>query len=102
MLSDAGEVREGPVRFSFNTGKYRVQGAKDLAPSGCGVFGFWQKLSLKHECGHTNDFDTTLILKGDFDYNFDGSTLILEQNDVKHGRHRRIVLHRMANADRAQ
>ncbi|MDM7915830.1 MAG: hypothetical protein QUU85_11310 [Candidatus Eisenbacteria bacterium] len=86
------DIREGPVRIEFHEGRYQVQGSKDLAPPSQGAYTLDRRLLLEDQGVHTAEFDWTLILKGWFDYAFDGRELILEQHDVAHGRHRRIVL----------
>ena len=64
-----------------------------LAPSGCGVYELGPMLILDDRCAHKAHFDWTLILNGAFTFTHVGDTLLLEQLDLEHGRHRRIELH---------
>lgn len=96
-LTNAEGVSEtGVVTFTFSEGTYRCTSEKRyLPPGGGGTFKvIGQTLILDDNMMHTAEFDWTLILGGAFLYTYDGSHLLLTQDDLKYQRLRRIDLTR--------
>jgi hypothetical protein len=91
-----GLTNAGSVIFTFEGSRYSCEPQNlYLPPAGGGTFARnGQSLRLKDTMAHTKEFDWTLILNGDFTLIFDGSHLVLQQDDVPHQRHRVIDLTR--------
>jgi len=89
-----GLTKTGNVTFTFKGRTYScVPDKQYLPPGGAGEFlTFGRTIRIKDTALHTAEFDWTLILNGDFEFTFDGSRLVLQQNDTKHHRFRVIDL----------
>lgn len=91
-----GHTETGSVIFTFEGNRYSCTPQRRyLPPGGAGVFiRSGRKVTLKDTVGHTAEFDWTLILYGEFFVTYDGSHLVLRQNDVQSQRYRVIDLTR--------
>jgi hypothetical protein len=96
ITQENGPVESGTVRITFGGDGYScTPEQRYLPPSGGGLFLLsGRTLTLKDTAVHTAEFDWTLILNGEFSFTFDGSRLLLEQQDQRHRRHRTIDLKR--------
>lgn len=94
LTSPAG-TETGAVRFSFDDGRYSVDGEQRyLPPRGGGTYEVEDKIVLRDDMRHTAEFDWTLILKGAFNYEIEDGTLTMTQRREEQGRYRKIVLQR--------
>jgi hypothetical protein len=96
ITNNMGVEETGAVTFTFSGDKYRcIPEKKYLPPGGGGLFKtIGQALVLNDTMTHTAEFDHTLILNGAFSYTYDGSHLVLYQDDQQYLRFRRIDLTR--------
>jgi hypothetical protein len=93
-------AESGTVTFTFSGDGYFCRPErKYVPPSGGGLFlVIGRTMTLTDTAVHTAEFDWSLILGGEFSFTFDGSRLLLEQQDQKHQRHRTIDLRRQSPA----
>jgi hypothetical protein len=96
ITHSTGVSESGTVTFSFSGGQYTcIPETMYRPPSGAGLFAlFNHAIWLTDTVAHTAEFDWTLILNGAFSVFYDGTHLVLEQDDAKFQRHRRIDLTR--------
>ena len=96
ITHSTGVSESGIVTFTFSGGQYTcTPETQYLPPSGAGLFSRLDRtIWLKDTVAHTAEFDWTLILNGAFSVIYDGTHLVLAQNDVKYQRHRKIELTR--------
>lgn len=92
-----GLTTSGSVTFTFEGDRYScVPQYLYLPPAGAGIcVRNGRTVTLKDTVAHTAEFDWTLILDGDFTLSFDGSHLVLQQDDVQSQRMRVIDLTRL-------
>ena len=96
ITHSTGVSESGIVTFTFSGDQYTcTPETRYLPPSGAGLFAMLDHtISLTDTVPHTLEFDGSLVLNGVFSVFYNGTHLVLVQDDVKHKRHRRIELTR--------
>lgn len=93
--TDSARTETGAVEFSFDDGRYDVDGEQRyLPPRGGGKYTIGRSINLTDREFHTAEFDWSLILNGSFDYELKESTLTMTQLSEDRNRYREIVLQR--------
>jgi len=93
--TDSARTETGAVEFSFDDGRYDVDGEQRyLPPRGGGKYTIGSSINLTDRELHTAEFDWSLILNGSFDYEMKENTLTMTQLSEDRNRHREIVLQR--------
>ena len=81
--SDAAAPKSGPVTVTFDGTTYSSTRNPDYIPAGgSGTFEFSDKKTVKFEDQNfwTANFDWNLILKGEYDYEIKGDSLIITRS----------------------
>ncbi len=77
------KVTEGTISFRFREDRFEVRGRREgHPPQGCGTFAVGDTLFLDDTCGHGSGVDTTRVLRGEFDFQWDGTHLYIERYDT--------------------
>jgi len=100
--TDSAYTLHGEITFEFSKGSYKYLGTKySLPPESGGRYSIVRirKIFLRDNGIHPADIDPNLLLKGVFDYSFDGERLILEQQDNKYKYYHRLYLNKKENDD---
>jgi hypothetical protein len=85
----------GGVNLSIEGDRYSIRGEIRYAPpSGSGLFIVGDVVTFTDDAFRTAEFDWTLIVNGEFGYDQNDSSVVLEQYDETHDRHVRIELTR--------
>ena len=93
--TDSARTETGAVEFSFDDGRYDVDGEQRyLPPRGGGKYTIGSSINLTDRELHTAEFDWSLILNGSFDYEMKENTLTMTQLREDRNRYREIVLQR--------
>lgn len=81
-------IQTGQTTLDLKDGKFSCSGNSDRIPAGgSGTFSSGNnKITFNDENAWTADFDWNLILRGEYDYTFDGKKLKIsaDKNDVGH------------------
>lgn len=73
--TDSARTETGAVEFSFDDGRYDVDGEQRyLPPRGGGKYTIGSSINLTDRELHTAEFDWSLILNGSFDYEMKENT----------------------------
>ncbi len=96
ITGKTGYAATGVVTFTFTADAYECHPeTMYLPPAGAGKLTILlHTIVLRDTVPHTAEFDWTLILNGPFSYAFDGTHLVLVQDDETYQRHRVIDLTR--------
>lgn len=80
----------GPTILELKDGKFSCSGNTDRIPAGgSGTFASDnKKITFNDENFWTADFDWNLILKGEYDYTFDGNKLIISAEKSRLGNYK--------------